>query len=108
MKTLIITESNIEKSYAVLLHHCHQVGQHNQLVSSGRWAQSTDFCFWEWDQIELLNKNIFIRGNEDMKKASLPIALSLGMVETDCEEEAHFVFVYEQPLQMSGEGGIPL
>ncbi|MEG1930063.1 MAG: hypothetical protein RR131_02885 [Anaerovorax sp.] len=94
MKTLTITASNVEQSYAILLHHCHHIRQHSQLVASGRWANSTDFCFWAYDQIELLHKKFFIVGNQETKKASSSIAKSLGMVEADCREHADIILLY--------------
>lgn len=94
MKEITIYEPNIQNAYTVLLEHCHQVRQHSELVSSGKWERSTNFCFWEWDQVELLNKKVFISGDEVLKKQSSLLAKAFGMIEVDDETEAHIRFYH--------------
>ena len=43
---------------AMLLEICHHIGHHDQAVKAGRWAQSGDFCFWDYPLMELAGKTM--------------------------------------------------
>ncbi|MBQ1322092.1 MAG: D-2-hydroxyacid dehydrogenase, partial [Solobacterium sp.] len=43
---------------ALLLEICHHIGHHSDEVHKGRWADSIDWCFWDYPLIELADKTI--------------------------------------------------
>lgn len=64
---------------ALLLEICHHIGHHSQAVHDGRWASSTDFCFWDYPLIELAGKTMGIIGFGRIGQATGKIAAALGM-----------------------------
>ena len=43
---------------ALLLEICGSVGHHVEAVRQGRWAESGEWCFWDYPMIELAGKTI--------------------------------------------------
>ena len=50
------TASVSQFSIALLLEICHHIGHHSDAVHAGRWAQSPDWCFWDYSVMELEGK----------------------------------------------------
>lgn len=65
--------------FALLLEICHHVGHHADTVKDGRWANSPDFCYWDFPLIELYGKTIGIVGYGRIGQATAKIAVALGM-----------------------------
>jgi len=66
-------------TFALLLELCHHVGSHANAVKAGRWAASSDFCFWDYPLIELAGKTMGIIGMGRIGYATAVIAQALGM-----------------------------
>lgn len=64
---------------AMLLEICHHIGHHDQAVKAGRWAQSGDFCFWDYPLMELAGKTMGIVGLGRIGQVTARIAAALGM-----------------------------
>lgn len=64
---------------ALLLEICHHIGHHAQAVKEGRWANSDDWCFWDYPLIELSGKTMGIIGLGRIGKTTGKIAKALGM-----------------------------
>ena len=73
------TESVGQFAISLLLEICHRIGHHNQAVHEGRWANCQDWCFWDYTQIELLNKTIGIIGFGRIGQVTGRVAKALGM-----------------------------
>ena len=56
------TKAVAQFTIALLLEVCHHVGEHSDIVHSGGWERSVDFCFWNYPLIELSSKTIGIIG----------------------------------------------
>ena len=65
--------------FALLLELCHHVGEHGRAVKAGRWANSEDFCFWDYPLIELAGKTMGIIGLGRIGRCTARIASALGM-----------------------------
>jgi len=65
--------------FALLLELCHHVGHHSKRVSEGAWADSPDFCFWDYPSMELYGKTIGIVGMGRIGHATSIIAKGFGM-----------------------------
>lgn len=64
---------------ALLLEICHNIGHHNQAVKEGRWESNPDWCFWDYQLIELAGKTMGIIGFGRIGQATGKIAKALGM-----------------------------
>jgi len=64
---------------ALLLEICHSAGQHSEAVHSGKWQNSTDFCFWDSPLIELAGKTVGIIGFGRIGQVTGKIARAMGM-----------------------------
>ena len=73
------TTSVAQFVFALLLEICHHVGEHNEVVKEGAWANSKDFSFWNYPLIELSGKAMGIIGMGRIGKASSRIAQAFGM-----------------------------
>ena len=73
------TAAVAQAAIAMLLEICNRVGHHDQAVHAGRWAQSPDWCFWDYPLIELAGKTMGIIGFGRIGQATGRIARSLGM-----------------------------
>jgi len=65
--------------FALLLHICHHVGDHNQAVKNGDWTRCKDFCFWNFPLVELKDKTLGIIGFGRIGQDTAKIAKSFGM-----------------------------
>lgn len=73
------TEAVAQFSIALLLEICHHIGHHSQTVKEGRWEKCSDFCYWDYPLIELLDKTIGIIGFGRIGQAEGRIAKAMGM-----------------------------
>lgn len=64
---------------ALLLEICHNIGHHSQVVHSGKWATSPDWCFWDYPLIELTDKTMGIIGFGRIGQQTARIAKAMGM-----------------------------
>ena len=73
------TQAVAQFAIALLLEICHHIGHHDQAVHAGRWANSADWCFWDYPLIELAGKTMGIIGFGKIGRAVGRIAKALGM-----------------------------
>lgn len=73
------SESVAQMAIAMLLELARRVGHHSAEVLRGRWAESPDFCFWDFPQMELAGKTIGIVGFGRIGRAVARIAHAFGM-----------------------------
>ena len=64
---------------ALLLEICDRVGHHAQAVQQGRWAESGEWCFWDYPMIELAGKTMGIIGFGRIGQHVGKMARALGM-----------------------------
>lgn len=64
---------------ALLLEACHHIGHHAKAVKEGRWENCLDFCFWDYQQIELEGLTMGIIGLGNIGRHTAAIAKALGM-----------------------------
>ena len=73
------TASVAQMVFAHILNITNSVEHHSQLVRSGAWSSSIDFCFWNRPQVELAGKTIGLVGLGNTGMATARIALAFGM-----------------------------
>jgi glycerate dehydrogenase len=73
------TDTVAQMTIALLLELCHHIGEHNNAVKQGEWANNVDWCFWNYPQIELSGKTMGIIGYGNIGQAVGRIAQALGM-----------------------------
>lgn len=73
------TSAVAQFTMALLLEVCHHVGEHNNIVHSGGWERSVDFCFWNYPLIELSSKTIGIIGFGKIGQEVAKLATAFGM-----------------------------
>lgn len=73
------TASVSQFSIALLLELCHHIGHHDASVHAGKWAQSADWCYWDYPLVELAGKTIGIIGFGRIGQAEGRVARALGM-----------------------------
>lgn len=73
------TRSVAQMVFAHILVFCNHVQSHNDAVRAGAWAESVDFCFWNFPLIELADKTIGIIGFGRIGQAVADIAQAFGM-----------------------------
>ncbi len=73
------THAVAQFAIALLLEICHHIGHHDRAVHAGRWADSADWCFWDYPLIELAGKTMGIIGFGKIGRAVGRIASALGM-----------------------------
>ena len=73
------TQSVAQMVFALLLEHCHHAQHHSDAVKNGVWANSEDFCFWNYPLVELAGKTMGIIGFGRIGQQTADIASALGM-----------------------------
>lgn len=73
------TMSVAQLTFALLLELCHHMQKHSDSVLEGKWADSLDFCYWDFPLIELSGKTIGIIGFGNIGKKVADIAAVFGM-----------------------------
>lgn len=73
------TASVAQMVFSHVLNFAQNVAVHAKSVSSGKWAKSKDFSYWETPQVELAGKTIGIIGFGQIGQAVAKIALAFGM-----------------------------
>jgi len=73
------TISVAQLTFALLLELCHHVQKHSDSVMQGKWAESVDFCYWDFPLIELSGKTLGIIGFGNIGKKVAEIATVFGM-----------------------------
>lgn len=64
---------------ALLLELCHHVQRHSDAVREGKWANSKDWCFWDYPLTELAGKTMGIIGFGNIGQKVGDIATAFGM-----------------------------
>jgi glycerate dehydrogenase len=65
--------------FALILEFYCRVGEHDQDVKNGKWAQSQDFCFWNSPLFELKDKTLGIIGFGDIGHQVARLGNAFGM-----------------------------
>ena len=73
------TEAVSQFSIALLLEICCRVGHHDTSVHAGNWGRNGEWCYWDYQLIELLGKTMGIIGFGRIGQAEGRIARALGM-----------------------------
>jgi glycerate dehydrogenase len=73
------TDSVAQLTFALLLEICHHAGAHTDSVKNGQWNSSADFCYWNYDLIELSGKTFGIVGFGNIGRRVAKIADAFGM-----------------------------
>ena len=73
------TASVVQMTFALLLELCQHVKHHSDVVREGKWAQSPDFCFWDYPLIELAGKTLGIIGFGTIGQKVGDVATAFGM-----------------------------
>ena len=73
------TASVAQMTFALLLELCHRTGHHAQTVSDGRWAKSSDFCYWDYPLVELEGLIMGIIGLGRIGQTVARLAQAFGM-----------------------------
>jgi glycerate dehydrogenase len=68
-----------QMAFALLLELCHHVQSHSDSVRNGDWANSPDWCYWNYPLIELSGKTMGIIGFGNIGQKVGDIAAAFGM-----------------------------
>ncbi len=73
------TASVAEMVFALLFELVRRVAHHARTVREGGWAQSPDFCYWGYPQIELAGRTMGIVGFGRIGRRVAQVATAFGM-----------------------------
>ncbi len=73
------TDAVAQYTMALLLEVCHHIGAHSDAVIGGAWSRQPDFCFWNYNLIELKGKTIGLIGFGKIGQAVSKMAQAFGM-----------------------------
>jgi glycerate dehydrogenase len=73
------TMSVAQMVFAHLLNLTQRIGDHAEAVRRGRWASSSDFCFWDFPLLELGAMTMGIVGYGRIGQATAQLARAFGM-----------------------------
>ena len=73
------TRSVAQMTFALLLELTQHVGHHAQTVVEGRWARSSDFCYWDYPLMELDGLTMGIVGFGRIGRTVADLAVAFGM-----------------------------
>lgn len=73
------TNSVVQMTIALLLELCLRVQRHSDAVMEGKWARSSDWCFWDYPLVELSGKTMGIIGFGRIGRQVGDVATAFGM-----------------------------
>ena len=73
------TSSVSQMAFAHILEFCHHVQHHSDETKKGRWAENSDWCFWDFPLVELAGKTMGVIGFGRIGQATGDIAQAFGM-----------------------------
>ena len=73
------TDSVVQMTFALLLELCQHVQRHSDSVLEGGWANSADWCYWNFPLMELAGKTIGIIGFGSIGRKVGDVATAFGM-----------------------------
>lgn len=73
------TDSVVQMTFALLLELCQHVQRHSDSVMDGGWANSADWCYWNFPLTELVGKTIGIIGFGRIGEKVGDVATAFGM-----------------------------
>lgn len=103
------TDAVAQHTIALLLELCHHVGDHFASVKCGDWTKCIDWCFWNYQLVELAGKTMGIIGLGNIGKRTAEIARAFGMnvlayshrKRSDSEEKVYNFVEMEELLEKS-------
>jgi glycerate dehydrogenase len=78
------TASVAQMTFALILEHTRQVRLHSQSVKKGIWTAAKDFCFWDYQQVELTGKTLGVFGLGSIGKSVAQLASGFSMNVIAC------------------------